>query len=258
VHEVVPELQIGCEADISMTLQAPETTGRYVSYFRMETADETKFGQRLYANIQVSDEESDWQLVRSAPSSDASQESAAKESQECGGQDEKAADHSDTFYACQDVAAKTRKLDEDAFAPVVRESEIVDDVNDSLEASMTLPRLETPLQLLSSESPPSDSATTADSSTFTPQEYSEFAAEITMIDSATEAAAAAKEEIAEDLPVVSPEAQLWHKELSLLNEMGFSDVDALIPLLQQHVGTPMSPNQVEGMQRLVASLLGMV
>lgn len=57
---------------------------------------------------------------------------------------------------------------------------------------------------------------------------------------------------------------VWAKELQLLSDMGFTDKQELIPLLQQHIGTPASAStaasvnpvrQVEGMQQVVAALL---
>lgn len=55
---------------------------------------------------------------------------------------------------------------------------------------------------------------------------------------------------------------LWRRELALLHDMGFDDVETILPLLQQHLGSPLSlsgdksavPN-VEGMQGIVATLL---
>lgn len=58
-------------------------------------------------------------------------------------------------------------------------------------------------------------------------------------------------------------AKVWAKELQVLRDMGFTDTAALIPLLQEHVGIPVSlcPElngvpPAEGMQKLVAALLG--
>lgn len=63
---------------------------------------------------------------------------------------------------------------------------------------------------------------------------------------------------------VQPLHLLWRKELQALADMGFVDYDANLPLLQQHLVTPVSLSgdrnatpSVEGMQRIVAALLGM-
>lgn len=57
---------------------------------------------------------------------------------------------------------------------------------------------------------------------------------------------------------------LWRRELAILEDMGFSDVEVIIPLLQQHFSSPLSLNAdknavppVEGMQQVVATLLSM-
>lgn len=58
-------------------------------------------------------------------------------------------------------------------------------------------------------------------------------------------------------------SKVWAKELQVLRDMGFTDAAQLIPLLQEHVGLPVSlcpelngTPPAEGMQRLVAALLG--
>jgi hypothetical protein len=57
-------------------------------------------------------------------------------------------------------------------------------------------------------------------------------------------------------------SKVWSKELQILADMGFTDTPALIPLLQEHVGLPVSlcaelngVPPAEGMQKLVAALL---
>lgn len=57
---------------------------------------------------------------------------------------------------------------------------------------------------------------------------------------------------------------LWRRELAVLNDMGFSDPVLLVPLLQQHLGSPLSLSSdknavpsVEGMQQVIATLLQM-
>jgi len=63
---------------------------------------------------------------------------------------------------------------------------------------------------------------------------------------------------------VNPLQLLWHRELQLLADMGFTDVDTSLPLLQRHLVTPLALSgdrsaapSVDGMQRVVSSLLGM-
>lgn len=63
--EPLPVLAAGEEMNISTQLRAPECSGRFNSYFRVQTAEGSAFGQRLWASIVVSEDESDWHLVRS-------------------------------------------------------------------------------------------------------------------------------------------------------------------------------------------------
>lgn len=53
----------GDEVDITVQLRAPQVTGRHVAYFRLRTPDGTYFGQRIWADVRVTEEESDWQVV---------------------------------------------------------------------------------------------------------------------------------------------------------------------------------------------------
>lgn len=253
-----------------MTLQAPESTGRFVTYFRMETRDESKFGQRLYANIQVSDEEADWHLVKVAlpeeqQVNDGSVHAEGVQVVESNTElvvktVEEKDEHCDTFYAChspnKQPSGDVNALPEDT------SSFLLDEVNDSLEASMTLP---------SSRSASREAMTmSAEEEASQLLDDTDFAEEMALIDSATEAlnietaaAASASESASAPLDTYqSTVAVLWNRELQLLGDMGFSDLDVLIPLLQTHVGTPSSLSgepdaapQVEGMQRVVATLL---
>jgi len=53
VGEPVPLLQPGEEGQLAVSLTVPDQTGRYVSYYRMQTAEGQNFGQRLWADIVV-------------------------------------------------------------------------------------------------------------------------------------------------------------------------------------------------------------
>lgn len=79
--------------------------------------------------------------------------------------------------------------------------------------------------------------------------------------------AAASQPTATEAPVPPNPAEVWSKvwakELQVLRDMGFTDTAQLIPLLQEHVGLPVSlcpelngTPPAEGMQKLVAALLG--
>ena len=54
---------VGQEGEITLQLTAPEATGRFVSYFRLKTADGGHFGQRFWADVRVVEEENGWHVV---------------------------------------------------------------------------------------------------------------------------------------------------------------------------------------------------
>jgi hypothetical protein len=54
----------GDEIEVSVVLTAPRSCGRYVSYYKLTTVDGKHFGQRLWADINVAeDEDVDWDVV---------------------------------------------------------------------------------------------------------------------------------------------------------------------------------------------------
>lgn len=59
----VEPLQPGAEAEITLQLSAPERTGRHVAYFRMRTSEGASFGQRLWADIRVIEDDHGWHLL---------------------------------------------------------------------------------------------------------------------------------------------------------------------------------------------------
>lgn len=59
----VDSLSAGSEAEITLQLSAPERTGRHVAYFRMKTSEGIFFGQRLWADIRVIDDDQGWHLL---------------------------------------------------------------------------------------------------------------------------------------------------------------------------------------------------
>lgn len=58
----LPSLGSNEEAEIAVTLSAPEAPGLYTAYFRAQTAEEQNFGHRLWASIMVN-EENDWAML---------------------------------------------------------------------------------------------------------------------------------------------------------------------------------------------------
>jgi Ig-like domain from next to BRCA1 gene/Zinc finger, ZZ type/PB1 domain len=59
----VEPLQPGAETEITLQLSAPERTGRHVAYFRMRTSEGASFGQRLWADIRVVEDDHGWHLL---------------------------------------------------------------------------------------------------------------------------------------------------------------------------------------------------
>lgn len=59
----VPPLAAGQEGEMTLQLTAPESTGRFVSYFRLKTGDGSHFGQRLWADVRVVEEDNGWHVV---------------------------------------------------------------------------------------------------------------------------------------------------------------------------------------------------
>ena len=62
-RQPVEKVSAGGEAEIGVQLTAPEKTGRHTAYFRFQTASGSNFGQRLWADIRVIEEENDWAVV---------------------------------------------------------------------------------------------------------------------------------------------------------------------------------------------------
>jgi len=61
---VIPAIDAGMEVDLTLQLTAPAQTGRHVSYFKLKTPEGNHFGQRLWADIRVIDDEaSSWHCV---------------------------------------------------------------------------------------------------------------------------------------------------------------------------------------------------
>jgi len=235
----VPAVTAGAEAELSVKIQAPDATGRHIAYFRLRTAEGTQFGQRLWADIRVAEPENDWQNVSGLVSflgelTTAPAPSASVETSEVGG---------------ADVS--------------VGESQIPEpQATSKCESECTAP-------------PSEDSATSvvvdADAVSSVPSVKAE---EVEFVPApAQQPAVIAREALPAPQPVAPQAAfvpaalavwsRVWARELRVLADMGFSDEAALLPLLQEHVGVPVSlcpelngTPAAEGMQRVVMVLLG--
>eukprot|EP01035_Chromulina_nebulosa_P017739 gene17739-23335_t len=63
---IVPTLKAGEEGDVAIQLVSPGTSGRFTSNFRLRSPDGLIFGQRLWVEIVVIDEDIDWTLINNA------------------------------------------------------------------------------------------------------------------------------------------------------------------------------------------------
>jgi next-to-BRCA1 protein 1 len=64
---VVPSIEPGAEVDIAIDMTAPSKPGRYVSYWRLVTADGSRFGQRVWTDVVVSLEEKEKPATAATP-----------------------------------------------------------------------------------------------------------------------------------------------------------------------------------------------
>ena len=68
LKEPVPSLPAGEEADLSVSLTAPNATGRHVAYFKLQTPEGAYFGQRLWADVRIAEDENanSWHVISSS------------------------------------------------------------------------------------------------------------------------------------------------------------------------------------------------
>jgi len=186
LSRAVSRLQPNEEADISVNLTVPEELGRYITYFRLRTSTGNIFGQRLWADLRVNEEDPDseqYQLVS---------------------EDEV---NASVVVSVPVTVAASSNMQSVAAKAATPEPEI------NIELGTVTPQNE----------PISTPATPSPADVW---------------------------------------GYVWARELEVLGSMGFKDQQALLPLLQEHVGLPVSlcpglrglPSP-EGMQKLVAVLL---
>lgn len=186
----------GEEVEVSVTLTAPRRAGRHTAYFRLQNADGISFGQRLWADIVVEDEDPTWAVVSSMT-----------------------LDSTIKALGSSNNSVSGAVLSESAVSETVSETGSVKSGKASSEVATTV--------------------------------------------AAAQAAVTGPQNSAADV-AANVWSRVWAAELEVLSQMGFVDVKALIPLLQEHVSVPVSlaapgakgvPN-AEGMQRVVMHLLG--
>jgi hypothetical protein len=171
----VPSAAAGEEVDISVHLTAPSATGRHVGYFRLQDDELCWFGQRLWADIRVAEEDVPWQVINSSMTMSEHEEQEEEDEQ-----------------LIQEREREMREEEDACVAAIAR--------------------------------------------------------------------AMAEEEAVEEAPAPTAptEQMIWARELELLEAMGFTDSEVVIPLLKELVREPASAGQhpnPEGLQTVVLTLL---
>jgi len=220
----LPVVPAGQETDIAIPLLAPDRTGRHVAYFRLQSSDGANFGQRLWADVRVA----------------------------------------------EDVA---RTLDWQVVSDELQANGDNNIVQPSDGEGLSVSRTESVSvnSTVSSMSQMSVGSVDINASSDTP--ISPIPAVVGVRVGSTPSASAAAT-LTEVKPVEEVQApatdmattiwlRVYETELKVLRDMGFTDVNAIVPLLREHVGMPVSRNpelrgqpSAEGMQRVVVQLLG--
>jgi len=241
IKELLPVVGEGNLINLSVPLHAPEAPGRFVSYFRAQTADGQPFGQRLWADIVVDEprdsvHENDWQFVADALNaalnidglqpgvlSRATSDGDASASA-CVQQDGRVSPVADIATAKADAA----HVDVADAAVVIAPASAVDN--------------------MPSAAPTAPSAAVV--------------VGVIVPAPATSAAAAGEgNDVPLQVPIIVPVTAKWERELRVLAEMGFTDFNVTVPLLEEHCGlahvaaAASGAPHTEGLQRVVAALL---
>jgi hypothetical protein len=257
----------GEEVDITVELHAPGTNGRYVEYFRLQDPQGGLFGQRLWSDIRVTDVDlsssatlSPWQLVQpdgesmetDVPSDDTQNDSTLltrgctvrvhglKDCPELNGQ----------LAICNQLDESEGKweielVDGSAQLILGVDNLMVEEV--SYEDQLDMEEEED----VEVETPESEQCTEEKQCLRTEESHE----------------GVEENQQNETSPPLIPER--WNVELKVLQDMGFSDLDVLVPLLERHISVPASErhetgslhemvegqHQEEGLQAVVIALL---
>ena len=194
----VESLLPGCESEVTLQLSAPERTGRHVAYFRMRTTEGVSFGQRLWADIRVMEDDQGWHLLGGMLGTNVSSPSLSRSD-------------SDNPAVVQEMKAESSEL------PTTASSTAEEHLSDDDSADIT--------------------GTNKDE------------------------AENATEEMGESHnSLVAVWTKVWTQELNVLAEMGFTDTETNVTLLQKYLGIPSSlssngPVHTEGIQNVINALL---
>lgn len=300
IKHAVPQLEQWGELELTIQLQAPEASGRFVAYFRMQTADGQNFGQRLWADIVVDElhevqQESDWQLIADFFAGAANGGASTSASEGVPTPVTLSRQHTDASSDASPsnnaaaTATATAALEQERLEAIQEASSSASSLASSAAASTASVNNSTVLVTASDAVAPdaadkATKATKADPSSSSPtviaveRTHSDILLSDAVANVSLEnllprvasepnlavppppppAAAAVPPPVAPvDVPAVS--TLKWQHELRVLGDMGFHDIDALVPLLEKHIpeeervrrGGP----RVEGLQAVVGELL---
>jgi len=245
-------LNVGEEKDLSATLTAPEKEGRYVSYFRLQTKEGRNFGQRLWADF----------VVVFNPAT-ASVTNLKSETTVVGGGIDVATIDVVKDYVSNSV---TSSADVDDSSSLVVNEKLV---NNSIVNNDSVSVEEVDGNWVNIQDPAVCCTSTIDVTLVVEEDNEEeeplFYPLHSSIcyedDSCSETSGGGGASSTNAVAMTMTGDHLdednysrWKKELLLLTEMGFSDVEMIIPLLEQHLNTP-APANTAGLQQVVATLL---
>jgi hypothetical protein len=244
----LPVLLPGQEVDVAVSLTAPLTEGLYTVYFRAQTKDEQCFGHRLWASIVVEAPElepvteiaevvSSFNAVNLSTATNASNASSVSLGEWAPvvvNLDEVEEKEVEVVVSCA-ISPSQGSLGED-WTPVTNPDNDLNDGSHHHDHDIIDNNLSKPAMLLSSDLPVTQSLSMSVSGLTT--------SNVDRVNSA-------------DIQALT---HLWRRELSALNEMGFTDEAEIVPLLLLHLKTPMTLSgfavpDPHGMQQVVTALL---
>jgi Ca2+-binding EF-hand superfamily protein len=264
----LPALAANEEAEVAIQLLAPEHDGLYTSYFRAQTSDGQLFGHRLWAAILVvSKSPEKWNIL--SPQQSIAEVLMKKEDDVVPQE----AEEKKIFDAVVEAAFKRIDTNIDGVIDTNQLSHLLNElgVNDEALHLLAFKTFAMNANGLISSEEFVNWWKQQESSINQPLYKEEVKAE----GGGAAAVPAPPVPFAAPLPVAAPVVVqqapkkplhvLWRRELEILTDMGFTDVDANMPMLQQHLVTPVALSgdrnaapSVDGMQRVVAGLLGMM
>lgn len=289
VKHAVPQLEQLGELELTIQLQAPEASGRFVAYFRMQTADGQNFGQRLWADIVVDElhevqQESDWQLIADffAGAANGGASTSASEGQPTPVVLSRAhtADASADPFNAATSTSTTGTTSATALASAAPEQERLMSIQEATFSSLASSAassnsgassvVNNSTVLVAADLADSTGSAATNAAASAAPSPTVIAVERTHSDILL-SDAVANVSLDNLLPRVASEPNLaasappaaaslkWQHELRVLSDMGFHDIDALIPLLEKHIpeeervrrGGP----RVDGLQAVVGELL---